>query len=103
MEFEGFVIHHTVCEREPRNWDFKIHPDGSVSSSSVLVHPGQIHICLEGDFNTGYESMSLDQKHSCLPPAKSFWSYPDSMIFPRYTCFLTPTPALGHIFHGTRL
>lgn len=70
MEFEGFVIHHTVCEREPRNWDFKIHPDGSVSSSSVLVHPGQIHICLEGNFNIGYESMSLHQKTQLFTASK---------------------------------
>lgn len=62
MEIEGFVIHHTACVEKQQNYDFIIHADGSVTASSISVQPGQIHICLEGDFNIGYAAMSLDQK-----------------------------------------
>ncbi|GAB6929925.1 hypothetical protein JCM10914A_39080 [Paenibacillus sp. JCM 10914] len=71
MEFEGFVIHHTEGEcGEEAAWDFKIHLDGSVRCSSMLIEPRQIHICLEGDFNRPYEGMDLQQKSQLFMAAK---------------------------------
>lgn len=70
MEIEGFVVHHTACGQKQWNYDFLIHPDGSITTSSMSVQPGLIHICLEGDFNTGYASMSLDQKTQLFTASK---------------------------------
>ena len=78
-----------------------------IRTARFLLHPcwftGQIHICLEGDFNIGYESMSLDQKTQLFTASKIILELSRLHDISRYTCFLTPTPALGHIFHGTRL
>ncbi|WP_106768012.1 N-acetylmuramoyl-L-alanine amidase [Paenibacillus faecalis] len=72
MGFDGFVIHHSVCEQKPKteSWDFIIKQDSSVIASPVLKDSELIHICLEGDFNKDYDAMNLEQKMQLFTASK---------------------------------
>lgn len=59
----GVIVHHSACSTiNGKGFDYMILEGGSVVAASQCTEPDYIHVCLQGDFNRPWSSMSASQK-----------------------------------------
>lgn len=63
MQFIGVVLHHSACPSiNGKGFDFYVTKDGLIVPGSEQAAPDRLHVCVEGDFSSGSQLLSAQQR-----------------------------------------